>query len=100
MSGVFLEIVLTAADLSASGIEGRDEIEDPVHDALSADGLGEVTGGGAGGGRVIVEVEVFDEQSLEQALSVIRKELVRVGVPEGTIIKRNSPVPKVYRVFD
>ncbi len=44
----FVEIVLDARRLEAAGIEGRDEIEDPLEVALLAAGIGEVVGGGGG----------------------------------------------------
>jgi hypothetical protein len=59
---VFVEIVLDSAALLAAGIEGRDEIEDPLAEALGEQALGEVTGGGSGAGTSIVEVEVPADQ--------------------------------------
>ena len=53
----FLEIVLQAADFTFGG---RDEIEDPLDDALRSAGLGEVTGGGTGMGVCNIDVEVFE----------------------------------------
>jgi hypothetical protein len=44
MSTVFLEVFFRSGSLAASGFEGRDEVEDPLDDALRALGLGEVTG--------------------------------------------------------
>jgi hypothetical protein len=41
----FLEIILQAADFT---LHARDDVEDPLHDALTATGLGEVTGAGSG----------------------------------------------------
>ncbi len=54
---VFLEIVLKSADFTHGG---RDEIEDPLGEALAALELGEVTGGGTGLGTSNIDVEVSD----------------------------------------
>jgi hypothetical protein len=44
----FLEIVLESKDFT---LDSRDAVEDPLHDALTAAGIGEVTGAGGGMGK-------------------------------------------------
>ncbi len=51
----FLEIILKSEDFAHAG---RDEIEDPLDEALQAAGLGEVTGGGSGIDSNNIDVEV------------------------------------------
>jgi hypothetical protein len=53
----FLEIVLESADFTFAG---RDEVGDPLPEALTAAGIGEVTGGGSGMGKSNIDVEVSD----------------------------------------
>ncbi len=92
MSSVFLEIVVNASEAQAAGIESRDEIEDPVEEALAESGLAEVTGGGGGSGVYIIDVEVFSEEQVEAALGVIRGVLEKVGAPPTTRLRRGKPV--------
>ena len=99
MTGVFLEIVMDSKELAASSVEGRDEIEDPLHDLLSSKNLGEVTGGGGGVGYVNIDVEIFDETMLDESIAEIRKELKSIGVPLSTVIKRYSPELRIYNVY-
>lgn len=91
MADVFLEIVVKAAEAAAVGIESRDEIEEPLEEALSAAGVGEVTGGGGGSGVYILDVEIATEERFEEALDVIRQALQGVNVPRSTLIKRHEP---------
>lgn len=77
MPGVFLELILNATDLSTAGIEGRDEIDDPLTEALIEGGLGEVSGGGGGSGVVLLDIEIADEVKLDDALAVIRPCIAR-----------------------
>lgn|SRR5262244_680863 len=100
MAGVFLEIIFNAADFAASGIEGRDEIEDLLEERLSDLDLGEVTGGGAGSGSVIVDVEIDDEQKLDEALSVISRALRELNVPPSTVITRSKPTKISYQIYN
>eukprot|EP01031_Cornospumella_fuschlensis_P019507 gene19507-23906_t len=65
---------------------GRDEIEDPLDDALRKAQLGEVTGGGSGRGISNIDVEVTDP---ERGLAVIREVLRRLGVARSTIIRQS-----------
>ncbi len=99
MAVVFLEIVLKADEASAAGIESRDEIEEPLEEALSTAGVGEVVGGGGGSGVYIVDVEITAEQQFEQALAVIRGVLQKLKVPPSTLIKRHKPQELALPVY-
>lgn len=76
----FLEIVLESADFT---LDGRDEVEDPLHEALTAAGIGEVTGGGSGMGKSNIDVEVSD---LEAGLALVRRVLRDLKVAASTVI--------------
>jgi hypothetical protein len=100
MSDVLLELIFNAAELATVGIRSRDEIEEPLEEALSDLGLGEITGGGAGSGTVIIDVEIGDEKRLDEALLVIRKALQALQVPPSTFARRAKPVETHYRIYD
>jgi hypothetical protein len=89
----FFEILLQAADFP---FDGRDEIDDPLDDALKQAGLGEVTGGGSGGGKVNIDVETTDP---DQGLALIRDVLRKLSVPSSTII-RQSGSPSIKHSVD
>ena len=97
---VFLEVILCSNDMASSGFEGRDEIEDPLTEALSASSLGEVTGGGGGLGITNIDIEIIDEAHLQDALVLIRKVLQELNVPRSTLIKRHVPIETTFRVYD
>jgi hypothetical protein len=90
----FYEIILQSADFAHSG---RDEIEDPLHEALQAAGLGEVTGGGTGMGKSNIDVEVNDAA---MGLSKIRDVLGELGVAASTEINQYEPVRITHRVYE
>jgi hypothetical protein len=97
MPKVFLEVVLIAADMQAGGLLSRDEVEDPLSDALEGAGLGEVTAGGGGSGVYTIDVEVSDDH-FDEALSSIRAALRAARAPASTEIKRHSPRETTYRI--
>lgn len=97
MGTVFLEVVLVAADMEAEGLLSRDEVEDPLSDALEKDGLGEVTGGGGGSGVYIIDVAVSDEH-FDEALASVRVALRTARAPASTEIRRHSPRETTYRI--
>lgn len=99
MAKAFLEVVINSIDLNAAGVESRDEIEDPLNEALLLAGLGEVTGGGGGKGVTIIDVEILSEDQFDNSLEKMRKILQNLGVPKSTIIKRSSPKRTVYQVY-
>jgi hypothetical protein len=90
MGTVFLEIVLVATDMEAAGIQSRDEIEDPLEEALEEAGVGEVTGGGGGLGKYTIDVEV-SRWRFRRALKVIRGALREAHAPSSTVILRHAP---------
>jgi hypothetical protein len=90
---VFLEIVLKSDDFT---LGGRDEIEDPLNDALQAAALGEVTGGGTGMGSSNIDVEVSD---LEAGLELIRSVLSGLGVARSTVINQYEPIRVKHAVY-
>jgi hypothetical protein len=99
MGDVFLEIVVKAADAAAAGLESRDEIEEPLKEAVASAGLGEVTGGGGGSGIYIIDVEIATEEQVPAALDVIRGVLRELQVPPSTVIKRHQPTDMVFPLY-
>lgn len=76
-------------------IERGERFEDPIDEALSAQGLGSVSGGGSSlsdplpdGSRVVewcgVDVDVTD---LDRALPILREKLLELEAPEGSEIQ-------------
>ena len=92
MADVVLEIVLHADDVAAAGFDGRDEIEDPLEEALSASDLGEVTGGGGGMGD--------GGDRFAAALRLVRHALRDLKVPPTTRTIRREPPQAEYGVYD
>ena len=90
----FFEIILQSPDFAFGG---RDEIEDPLDEALQQAGLGEVTGGGTGMGRSNIDVEVADPQ---RGLALIRQVLQRLAVAPSTVIRQYSPEEITHPVYD
>lgn len=100
MDTVFLEIIFDADDFAKMNIEGRDEIEDPLYDALIEANIGEITGGGTGSGIVMIDVEIENEQKFDEGLLIIRQILRDLDCPKSTVIKRAKPSEKIYKVYD
>jgi len=80
MSDHFFEIIFHNQDWQ---FDGRDDIEDPLDEALSQAGVGEVTGGGSGMGICNVDVDATD---FDAALSIIRAVLAELEVAPSTQI--------------
>ena len=76
----FLEVILQAADFT---LHARDDVEDPLHDALTTAGLGEVTGAGSGLGVSNIDLEVND---LQAGLALVRRVLRELNVAPSTVI--------------
>ena len=76
-------------------MERANRFEDPLNEALSVAGLGEVAGGGSqlGEGDTIVYcgLDVF-VSNRDIGLQIIRDVLRRLGAPEGTKIEEFLPV--------
>lgn len=90
----FLEVVLQSADFEFGG---RDEIEDPLDDALREAGIGEVTGGGTGMGVSNIDVEVND---LAAGLALVRRVLRALGVARNTVINQYQPTRLKHSVYE
>jgi hypothetical protein len=91
---VFLEILFQSADFQFGG---RDEVEDPLDEALRMEAVGEVTGGGSGAGIANIDVEVTD---LGRGLPVIRRVLQSLGVARSTVIRQHLPVERTHQVYE
>jgi hypothetical protein len=91
---MLLEVLLRSADFRFGG---RDEIEEPLDQALKAAEAGEVTGGGAGSGMLIIDVEVVD---LQKALAVMRPVLRDLRVAPGTLIRQPLPIERFHKVYE
>jgi len=99
MKPVFLELQFDSKDCLEVGIESRDEIEDDFEEVLEKSGLGAVTGGGGGMGVYNIDVDLFDETKLQDAISVIRKFLISLNVPRSSKIVRHTPQREEFSVY-
>ncbi|SKA97872.1 hypothetical protein SAMN02745166_02634 [Prosthecobacter debontii] len=90
----FFEIILQTADFTFSG---RDEIEDPLDEALQAAGLGEATGGGSGRGITNIDIEVTDTQ---RGLALIWDVLQTLRVAPSTIIRQSGSPALEHAAYD
>jgi len=84
---MFIEIFFPGDALEDAGFQGRDEVEDPLNDALEATGIGEVSGGGGGDKGSNIDIEIYDKSRLHEALTLIRTTLQELGVPTTTTIR-------------
>ncbi len=100
MDPIFLEIILIVPDLMASGIESRDEIEDPLNEALERAGIGEVTGGGSGMGKSNIDVDFNIGVSLAEAVSFLKSILREANAPRSTVIIKHRPQRVEYPVWE
>lgn len=90
----FFEIILQLSDFT---FDGRDEVEDPLDEALQQAGLGEITGGGSGMGCANIDVEVTDAK---RGLALIRQVLRDLEVAPSTVIQQYSPEEISHSVYD
>ena len=90
----FFEIILQSADFNFGG---RDEIEDPLDEALQQANLGEVTGGGSGMGVSNIDVEATDPV---RGLILIREVLQGLGVAKSTVIRQAGSPSIRHSVYD
>jgi hypothetical protein len=102
MPATLLEIWFESATLYNAGFEGRDEIEDPIDEALSASGLGEVTGGGSGDEGTNIDVSVESETNIVEAVALLKRVLKELKVPPETTITQytDKEGDKIFRVYD
>jgi hypothetical protein len=97
MGDNFFEIVFQYADFN---FDGRDEVEDPLADALDEAELGVVTGGGSGPDTCNIDVEVAD---FDAGLALVRKVLKELNVAPSTIINfyiEGQEEPQEYCLYD
>ena len=99
MRPVFLELTFNASDCAEAGLNSRDEIEDGLEDKMQESGLGKVSGGGGGLGKYNVDVDIFDEEKLQEALSLIRGFLISLNVPRSSKIVRHKPERQDLSVY-
>jgi hypothetical protein len=73
--------------------------QDPLHDLLVADGVGEVTGGGAQVGPlgeiVSCDVELGIHDTSEMTLQVIADALSQLGAPKGSRLLPGDPAREI-----
>lgn len=81
MSGTELTVVFLDADWAFGGLH---EVADPLDEALVEAGVGDVTGGGIGGGETRLEVTLSDH---EAGLEVLRRVLAELGAPASTRLR-------------
>ena len=82
----FFEIILPA-NVGGEEPVSRWDVEDALEDALSEAGVGEVTGGGTGVNKNIVDTAVTD---FDRALPIIRRVLRELRVPHNVQISHNE----------
>jgi hypothetical protein len=97
---VFLEVSFEPGALTSAGFYGRDEIEDPLNEALIEARLGEVTGGGGGIRGSSIDIEITNTIHFEEALTLIRQVLRDIGAPASTKIVRHKPRRVEYGLYD
>jgi hypothetical protein len=100
VADIFLEVFFPDDSLEESGIEGRDELEEPLKNALRLSGLGDVIGGGGGEDGSNIDIEVHNESDFDKTLTLIRQILQDNNAPTGTVITRYKPVETVYNLYD
>lgn len=100
MEAMFFEIILKVPDMLASGFESRDEVEDPLNDALEQSGMGEISGGGTGMGVVNIDVDINTAISADEAIKFLRTTLRTLNAPRSTIIIRHKPERCEYIVWE
>jgi len=96
---VFLEIILNAEESAAAGIDSRDEVEDPLEEALAKEGKAEITGGGGGMGLYNIDVQVGQDADLASVLEIIRRVLRQCRVPTSTVINQYDPVHVKHPIY-
>lgn len=77
----------------------RHAIEDELEEALAADGLGEITGGGTAVDLSECDI-TLDVTDLESGLRVLRETLQRLEVAESTVIVQFEPHRIEHPVYD
>ncbi len=84
---MFIEVFFPGDALEDAGFQGRDEVEDPLNEALEPAGVGEVIGGGGGANGINIDIEIYDESRIDEAMALIRTTLQELGAPPTTTIR-------------
>ena len=96
----FFELSFDAADFQNCGFEAREELEDPLEQALQTSGIGEVTGGGSGRGRTNIDIETFEGITDDEAVETIRRILKSLGAPRSSVLASAQPMKRKWAVFE
>ena len=96
----FFELSFDAADFHHCGFESREDLEDPLEQALQTSGIGEVTGGGSGKGRTNIDIETFDGVSDDEAVEMMRRILKSLGAPRSSVLASAQPMKRQWAVFE
>ena len=86
----FLEIILSTQGVKGAELVARDEIEDALEAALQNAQIGEITGAGAGMGKVVLDVEI-DSLRVAEAIECIQQTLQEFALPAGCWIQGPEP---------
>jgi hypothetical protein len=95
----FFELSFDTADFQNCGFESREDLEDPLEQALQSAGIGEVTGGGSGRGRTNIDIETFDGIPDDEAVETIRAILKSLGAPRSAVLASALPMRHQWAVF-
>ncbi len=98
MAELFLEVLLNVDDCLKIGIESRDEIEDELIEKVASSGLGCISGGGGGMGRYNIDVDIFDEGKLDEAVALLRRALEELHAPPSTKIVCHMPFKREWSI--
>jgi hypothetical protein len=98
MEPIFLELIFDSEECAEIGIDSRDEIEDGLEDALKVSGLGAVTGG-SGMGKYNIDLDIFSEEKLGDAISQIRIFLASINVARSSKMVRYQPQKEKISVY-
>ncbi len=84
----FNTMIIARINARVQPLDRGDIYEDPLHDALEADGLGEVTGGGTqmaeDEGIEFVDIEIMVKEASEATCQRIIELLEQFGAPKGS----------------
>jgi hypothetical protein len=76
----------------------RLEIEDALKKSLKEKKLGSYSGAGSGDGVLDIQFDLPSLDKLDEAVKVIREELIKLKVPKGTVIEAYYGKKKVYKL--
>jgi methionine aminopeptidase len=88
MTSLMIEVILDVNELAAQGFDGRDQVEEILENALVKINLGEITGGGTGMGKSMIDIEITDENRIDEALEIIRQTLLDSNLSPQLEVRR------------